>query len=147
MTCGELLLGARELAPVDRGRPPLREREEGDERLLEPVGPVALVSLHGLRPAFPHIEMMSVTAIRPLGSVLMAAGAMFGVGVAVAMIGGIHVLPAMPWIASVGLAKLTLLGSGGLMAAGAVCNRLALRADQRKTLPVRRYSDDAVSPE
>ena len=59
----------------------------------------------------------------------MIAGALVGSAVAVGMLGGLHLT--LPWIVTVGLAKLTLLASGGLTAAGAVCHRLALRREQR----------------
>ncbi len=72
--------------------------------------------------------------MRRLGSILIGSGVVVGLGVVVAMLGVIP-LPVMPWIVSVGLAKLTLLASGGLMGAGAVCNRLALRREQRELLP------------
>jgi hypothetical protein len=38
------------------------------------------------------------------------------------------------WLVAVGLAKLTLIASGGLIAAGAVVQRLAKRADDRARL-------------
>ena len=50
----------------------------------------------------------------------MIGGLVLGVGVGVAIIGGPHFI-ALPWIVSVGLAKLTLLAAGGLMGAGAIC--------------------------
>ncbi|MEO8620161.1 MAG: hypothetical protein ABI625_03775 [bacterium] len=77
--------------------------------------------------------------MRPLGSILMIGGAAVGAMVAVAMLGGIHVAN-VPLIVAIGLGKLTLLTSGGLMAAGAVCNRLALRKEQRELLD--RASED-----
>ena len=73
--------------------------------------------------------------LRPVGALLMWSGAALGAGVAAAMLGGAHVLPAMPWILGVALAKLTLLGAGGLMGAGAICRRLSLRDEQRRALP------------
>jgi len=63
----------------------------------------------------------------------MIGGAAVGVTVVVAMLGGISVAN-VPLIVAIGLGKLTLLASGGLMAAGAVCNRLALRKEQRDLL-------------
>ena len=71
--------------------------------------------------------------MRTLGSVLMVGGAVLGVGVEVAMLGGFHFV-SLPWIVAVGLAKLTLLASGGLMGAGAICHRLALRDEHLKAL-------------
>ncbi len=75
-----------------------------------------------------------MSIMRPLGSVLLASGVVVGVGVGIAMLGGVHVLPAVPWIVAVGLTKITLLGSGGLMAVGAICHRLAIRSEQRNAL-------------
>ena len=72
--------------------------------------------------------------MRPLDSVLMIGGLVLGVGVGVAIIGGFH-FASLPWMVSVGLAKLTLLASAGLMGAGAVCHRLASRDEQRQALP------------
>jgi|GEM_PF-2377606 hypothetical protein len=72
--------------------------------------------------------------MRRLGSILMIGGLVLGAGVGVAIIGGFH-FASLPWIVSVGLAKLTLLASAGLMGAGAVCHRLASRDEQRQALP------------
>ena len=69
--------------------------------------------------------------MRPLGTVLMIGGLVLGVGVGVAIIGCPHFV-SLPWIVSVGLAKLTLLASGGLMAVGAICHRLAAREEQKR---------------
>lgn len=71
--------------------------------------------------------------MRPLGTTLIVGGAILGAAVAVAIAPGIHIV-ALPWIVGVGLAKLTLVSSAGLMAAGAVVNRLALRRGQRNAL-------------
>ena len=75
-----------------------------------------------------------ITDMRKLGNMLMLGGAAVGVGVGAAMLGGVHVV-AHPWLVTVGLVKLTLIASGGLMATGAVCVRLANRAEQRQLLP------------
>jgi membrane protein implicated in regulation of membrane protease activity len=77
--------------------------------------------------------------MRPLGTILMIGGALVGASVALAMMGVFHL--AIPWLVAVGLAKLTLLGSAGLMAAGAVCHRLALRQEQRDRL-LTAHADD-----
>ena len=69
--------------------------------------------------------------MRPLGTVLMIGGLILGIGVGVAIVGGAHFI-SLPWIVSVGLAKLTLLAAGGLMGAGAVCHRLATREEQKR---------------
>jgi len=69
--------------------------------------------------------------VRPLGTVLMIGGLVLGVGVAVAIIASPQFF-SLPWMISVGLAKLTLLASGGLMGAGAICHRLAAREEQKR---------------
>ena len=61
----------------------------------------------------------------------MIGGLVLGVGVGVAIIGAPHFF-SLPWVVSVGLAKLTLLASGGLMGAGAICHRLAAREEQKR---------------
>ena len=71
--------------------------------------------------------------MRKLGSILMAGGLTLGMGVGLAMVSGLTI-DSLPWIVAVGLTKLTLLASVGLMGAGAVCHRLAARDEQRKTL-------------
>ena len=71
--------------------------------------------------------------MRRIGSFLLFCGAAIGLGVGAAMLSGVHFV-GVPWIVAVGLTKLTLLASGGLMAAGAVCIRLARRDEQRKAL-------------
>lgn len=95
-------------------------------------------------PMGPHAPASGgVRRVRIIGNTLIGAGIVVGSGVALVMLGGVP-LPAMPWIVAVGLAKLTLLGSGGLMAAGAVCNRLALRQEQRALTPPSRTSEPEV---
>lgn len=69
--------------------------------------------------------------MRPLGTVLMIGGLILGIGVGAAIIVGPHFV-ALPWIVSVGLAKLTLLAAGGLMGVGAMCHRLAAREEQKR---------------
>ncbi len=61
----------------------------------------------------------------------MIGGLVLGVAVGVAIIAGPQFV-ALPWMISVGLAKLTLLASGGLMGAGAICHRLAAREEQKR---------------
>lgn len=65
---------------------------------------------------------------------MIAVGVIVGLAVAVAVIPGVH-LVVLPWIIAVGLAKLILLASLGLIAAGAFCQRIALREEQRAKLP------------
>jgi hypothetical protein len=69
--------------------------------------------------------------MRRFGQFLLALGATVGVTVAVAMFfhaGAVGV----PWLVNVALAKLGLIGAGGLMAGGAVSIRLASRKEQRQ---------------
>jgi len=62
----------------------------------------------------------------------MIGGLVLGIGVGVAIVLGVP--SSLPWLVSVGLAKLTLLASGGMMGAGAICHRLASRHEQRLSL-------------
>jgi hypothetical protein len=61
----------------------------------------------------------------------MIGGFVLGIGVGVAIFAGPQFF-SLPWVAAVGLAKLTLLAAGGLMGAGAVCHRLAVREEQKR---------------
>lgn len=79
--------------------------------------------------------------MRQLGTVLMIGGLVLGIGVGVAIVGGSHFI-SLPWLVSVGLAKLTLLASGGLMGIGAICHRLAAR-DERLLSPPDDGSDQS----
>jgi len=71
--------------------------------------------------------------MRRLGSILLIAGVVVGAGVGLALLSGVRIV-GVPWIVAVGLTKLTLLTSSGLMAAGAVCLRLDRRAESRHLL-------------
>lgn len=62
----------------------------------------------------------------------MAGGLVVGVVLAVGIGGGFHL--ALPWIVNVGLAKLTLAASLGLMAGGAFVRRLGLRREHGREL-------------
>jgi len=68
-----------------------------------------------------------------LGSLLVGLGVVLGSLVGVALLLGIEV-PGLPWLVAVGLVKLTLIGAGGLIASGAILQRLARRADERERL-------------
>ena len=68
--------------------------------------------------------------MRPFGSVLLALGVLLGCAVGVGLLLGVQV-PGVSWLVAVGLTKLALIASGGLMAAGAVLIRLARRSDER----------------
>ncbi|MDQ6635044.1 MAG: hypothetical protein M3Z10_09860 [Gemmatimonadota bacterium] len=72
-----------------------------------------------------------------MGEVLMGFGVALGAALALALVGG-HWFPwltSLPWLAAVGLAKLTFIGAVGLLASGAVLRRLAIRADERALPP------------
>ena len=69
--------------------------------------------------------------MRRFGQLLMALGALVGTLVGLAMLAQLG-LAGVPWLINVALAKLGLIGAGGLMAAGAVSVRLARRREQRQ---------------
>jgi hypothetical protein len=71
--------------------------------------------------------------MRTVGNALMGLGVLVGGGVAVAMLLNIG-LPSLSWFVAVGLVKLILAGSLGLIGAGAFIRRLALRAEMRDRL-------------
>ena len=71
--------------------------------------------------------------MRPLGSALLVLGVVLGSAIGVGILLGIT-LPGVSWLVAVGLTKLTLLASAGLMAAGATLKRLARRAEDRARL-------------
>jgi hypothetical protein len=71
--------------------------------------------------------------MRQIGSLLLVLGALLGTTVGIGLLLGLHV-PGLPWLVAVGLVKLTLVASGGLMAAGAVLQRLAQRSEERERL-------------
>ena len=71
--------------------------------------------------------------MRTLGNALMGLGVLVGGGVAVAMLFNIGI-PNLSWFVAVGLVKLILAGSLGLIGAGAFIRRLALRAETRDRL-------------
>ena len=71
--------------------------------------------------------------MRSLGTLLLLLGLCVGVIGGVGLIAGLHV-SGWTWLVTIGLAKLTLVASGGLMAGGAVLQRLARREDARQLL-------------
>ena len=71
--------------------------------------------------------------MRLFGSVLLALGVLLGLAVALGMALGVTI-PGVSWLIAVGLIKLTLVAAGGLIAAGAVLQRLAKRAEDRERL-------------
>jgi hypothetical protein len=77
--------------------------------------------------------------MRRLGSVLLALGLLIGVAGGAGLMLGLHA-SGLHWVIAIGLAKLTLLASGGLMAGGALLQRLArreaLRSGRRPELEI-----------
>ena len=71
--------------------------------------------------------------MRHFGNILLALGVIIGVAGAAGLMMGLHAT-GMAWIVGIGLAKLTLLASGGLLASGAGVLRLARRAEDRRLL-------------
>jgi hypothetical protein len=71
--------------------------------------------------------------MKRLGSLLMLLGAAVGVTVGIAMIMGVRV-NGVPLLVAIGLAKLTLVSSLGLMAGGAVLRRMGVRREAREEL-------------
>jgi hypothetical protein len=70
--------------------------------------------------------------MRRIGTTLMVLGAGIGVVAAVGIAGGLHL--ALPWLVNVALAKLTLVASGGVMAAGGVVRRIGVRRERQAQL-------------
>jgi hypothetical protein len=64
----------------------------------------------------------------------MILGALLGGAVGLGMLVGLSI-PGVSWIVAVALAKLSLVASGGLMAGGAVLQRLAARREEPPRLP------------
>jgi hypothetical protein len=72
--------------------------------------------------------------MRLLGQLLMILGVAVGGAVGLALLFHLSI-PGVPWLIALGLAKLTLVGSAGLLGAGAFVQRLANRHDDRPALP------------
>ena len=68
-----------------------------------------------------------------LAKLLMGLGLTLGAVVGLGMLLGVT-LPGIPWLVAVGTVKLTLAGSVGLIGAGAVLRRLAIRAERREQM-------------
>ena len=64
----------------------------------------------------------------------MALGVAVGGAVGLALLFHLSI-PGVPWLLALGLAKLTLVGSAGLLGAGAFIQRLANRRDELPALP------------
>lgn len=65
--------------------------------------------------------------------------ALLWLGLVIGIVGGVGLTLALhtgglTWLVAIGLSKLTLLASGGLMAGGAVLQRFARREAERKAL-------------
>jgi hypothetical protein len=71
--------------------------------------------------------------MRSAGKALLALGALLGAAVGLGLVFDIA-LPGMSWLVTVGLVKLSLIASGGLMAVGAGLQRLARRSEERERL-------------
>lgn len=69
--------------------------------------------------------------MRVLGTILLVLGALIGTGIGIGMLLGVSV-PGVPWLVAVGLVKLTLIASAGMIAGGAVLQRLAKRVEDRE---------------
>ena len=67
--------------------------------------------------------------MRRLGSILMALGALVGVGTGVAVLTGVDVPGVGSWLVAVAVAKLGFISGFALIAAGAILRRLASRSD------------------
>jgi NhaP-type Na+/H+ or K+/H+ antiporter len=72
--------------------------------------------------------------LRTIGQLLMILGVAVGGAVGLALLFHLSI-PGVPWLLAVGLAKLTLAGSAGLLGAGAFMQRLANRHDEQPALP------------
>lgn len=71
--------------------------------------------------------------MRRLGQILTILGAIVGIGAALAMILPVE-LAGVSWLIAVGLLKLTLAASLGMIAGGAVLQRIARRTEERERL-------------
>jgi hypothetical protein len=77
---------------------------------------------------------------RMLGRLLAGLGVIVGLALGLALLVPVK-LAGISWLIAVGLAKLTLAASLGLIGAGAVVRRIAARADQRAQLAAPRPPD------
>jgi hypothetical protein len=72
--------------------------------------------------------------MRRFGQLLMLLGLGLGGAVGFAILFRIA-FPGASWLVMVGLAKLSLVAAGGLLAGGAMLQRLATRRDEHRMLP------------
>lgn len=75
--------------------------------------------------------------MRSFGTLLLFLGLLVGVIGGAGLMAGLHVT-GWTWFVAIGLAKLTLIASGGLMAGGAILQRLARREDEHRLLQSQR---------
>lgn len=80
--------------------------------------------------------------VRRLGSLLMGAGILIGAAAAIWIAVGIQ-RTGLPWIVGVGLVKLTIVASLGLLAAGAMAARIANR-DERSAQALKELKGESV---
>lgn len=71
--------------------------------------------------------------MRPLGTALLILGLLVGGLVGLGLLTGVAI-PGVPWLVAVGLVKLTVLASLGLLGAGAALHRLAKGSEDRDRL-------------
>lgn len=70
--------------------------------------------------------------MRAIGNITLALGVLVGIAGGMGLMLGLHTTGLLPWLVTIGLAKLTLVASGGLLFAGATAQRLARRGEMRK---------------
>jgi hypothetical protein len=80
--------------------------------------------------------------IRVVGRALLWLGLLVGIVGGIGLTVGFH-FTGIAWLVAIGLAKLTLATSLGLMAGGAVLQRLAQRDEKRKAVEAPRSATDA----
>jgi hypothetical protein len=68
--------------------------------------------------------------MKRIGAALLVLGALVGVTAGLWVMIGLETLT-LPWLVSVGLVKLIIVASLGIMGAGAVMTRIAKKAEQR----------------
>ena len=86
--------------------------------------------------------------MRRLGSILMALGAVVGVGTGVAVLTGADIPGVGSWLVAVAVAKLGFIAGFTLIAAGAVLHRMAARSatgTMREIQPLSVRSADALT--
>jgi hypothetical protein len=77
-----------------------------------------------------------------IGRALLWLGLLVGIVGGIGLTLGFH-FAGIAWLLAIGLAKLTLVGSLGLMAGGAVLQRLAHRDEKRKALQAAKSATEA----